>query len=67
MTWVVFRQFNKSEVHTIAENVVSEFCERLEKMEIDLYVTESFRKQLVLKGYSSEDGARPLRRNVTVF
>ncbi|KAG6547437.1 hypothetical protein Mapa_010885 [Marchantia paleacea] len=62
---LVFRQFTISEVHEIAGIILREACERLNKIQIDLEVSTRFRNRVVVEGYNSKNGARPLRRTVT--
>ena len=61
---IVFRQLTKDEVGQIADIMLQEVFARIGQKEIQLDVTERFKKRLVDEGYNPSYGARPLRRAV---
>nr|YP_009968230.1 ATP-dependent Clp protease ATP-binding subunit [Cyanidiococcus yangmingshanensis]QMX77331.1 ATP-dependent Clp protease ATP-binding subunit [Cyanidiococcus yangmingshanensis]UNJ15947.1 Clp protease ATP binding subunit [Cyanidioschyzonaceae sp. 3]WDB00361.1 Clp protease ATP binding subunit [Cyanidiococcus yangmingshanensis] len=62
---IVFRQLTKEEVGEIAEMMLKEVYERLvQQQQIQLQVTDRFKRKVIEEGYSSTYGARPLRRSI---
>nr|WDA99691.1 Clp protease ATP binding subunit [Galdieria sulphuraria] len=61
---IVFRQLTKNEVGEIANLMLKEVFERLEKKNIKIEVTDRFKGRLIEEGYNPVYGARPLRRAV---
>ena len=61
---IVFRQLTKDEVRQIADIMLQEVFVRIKQKEIQLDVTERFKKRLVDEGFNPSYGARPLRRAV---
>jgi len=59
---VVFRELSKEEIMQIADLMLKEVQKRLLEKSIGFEITPSAKEFLVEKGYSSEYGARPLRR-----
>ena len=61
---VVFKPLNKSVVHKIAKLQVAEVKERLKDLKIKINVEPSVFTKLVEIGFSTEYGARELRRAI---
>ncbi|MCL2475043.1 MAG: AAA family ATPase, partial [Chloroflexi bacterium] len=61
---VVFRELGKEEIIQIANLMLKEVMQRLSEKEIKLQITQQAKEFLVENGYSSEYGARPLRRAI---
>nr|NP_849021.1 Clp protease ATP binding subunit [Cyanidioschyzon merolae strain 10D]QFV16979.1 ATP-dependent clp protease ATP-binding subunit [Cyanidioschyzon merolae]QFV17157.1 ATP-dependent clp protease ATP-binding subunit [Cyanidioschyzon merolae]BAC76183.1 ATP-dependent clp protease ATP-binding subunit [Cyanidioschyzon merolae strain 10D] len=62
---IVFRQLTKEEVGQIAEMMLKEVYDRLaQQQQIQLQVTDRFKRKIIEEGYSATYGARPLRRAI---
>jgi ATP-dependent Clp protease ATP-binding subunit ClpC len=61
---IVFRQLNEEEVKDISEILLREVFKRLTEQNIELGVTDKFKKRLIEEGYNPAYGARPLRRAI---
>lgn len=61
---IVFRQLNKEDLMAIVENLIGELRENSRNDDFDIVLTEEAKKFLVGKGYDTEYGARPLRREI---
>nr|AIA61144.1 Clp protease ATP binding subunit [Cyanidiaceae sp. MX-AZ01] len=62
---IVFRQLTKEEVGEIAEMMLKEVYDRLaQQQQIQLQVTDRFKRKVIEEGYSATYGARPLRRSL---
>ncbi|HKJ66800.1 MAG TPA: ATP-dependent Clp protease ATP-binding subunit, partial [bacterium] len=61
---IVFRQLNKEDLTAIVENLISELRENSRNEDFEIVLTEEAKKFLVSKGYDTEYGARPLRREI---
>ncbi|ESR60193.1 hypothetical protein CICLE_v10017899mg [Citrus x clementina] len=61
---IVFRQLNKMQLMEIVDIMLKEIYERLEAKNIELTVTDTFKKKLIEEGYNPSYGARPLRRAI---
>jgi ATP-dependent Clp protease ATP-binding subunit ClpC len=64
---IVFRSLEKSDISQIVDLEVSKTAKRLEDRGIELSLNEEAKDFLVLKGYDSTYGARPMRRAVEQY
>ena len=62
---IVFQPLQPSELRKICEIMIETIIERLKPKQITLYVKESVKTILTMKGYNPLFGARPLRRLIT--
>lgn len=62
---VVFEHLEKIHLREILDQMLVEFYERVEKMKIDVEVSERLKEKLICEGCSATYGARPLRRAIT--
>ncbi len=61
---IVFRQLTRSDIRTIAANMLESVQKRLTDVGVELSVTDEALEKLCEEGYDAEYGARPLRRTI---
>ncbi len=61
---IVFRGLGKDDIKQIIDIELSKVMKRLEEKGLKLVLTEEAKELLIVEGYSTEYGARPLRRAI---
>src|SRR5438046_9390004 len=61
---IVFRGLGKDDIKQIIDIELSKVMKRLEEKGLKLILTEEAKELLIAEGYSTEYGARPLRRAI---
>jgi ATP-dependent Clp protease ATP-binding subunit ClpC len=61
---IVFRALTREDLKTVVEYEMAHVKERLEDRGVTLELTDEAKEFIIEKGYSSEYGARPLKRTI---
>jgi ATP-dependent Clp protease ATP-binding subunit ClpC len=64
---ITFNSLSKEDINKIIDIELEQLVERVNTLEYDLDITQELKNYIVEKGYSSEYGARPLKRAIQKY
>jgi ATP-dependent Clp protease ATP-binding subunit ClpC len=64
---IIFKSLSKENIYKIIDVELKKVREKLEKLDLDLEITDNLRELLSEKGYDPSLGARPLRRAIVKY